>query len=286
MNAEKKRETSQASASGASAVRPDSRSVRKKKQERFLARLRAVMLAIGCMILIMGFLLVILPLFRVKEIRVSGNEYYSKDAIIEVCDVEQGDEMLALDLNAIRNRLFENFEHMERIAVRTVFPNVLSIEVVEKKNLGVTAYNGSYYTFDSNFVVLDERADAASLDIFPSVELPEISYLAVGEPIVFLNSEMDMGYVFELIGLLDRAQVLPHVTLLDCSRKYDCAVELNGNCRIEFGKVENVYAKLELAQEILVDRGVGENQCVVVNVSDPKKSTYRVLNEADFLSNG
>ena len=43
-----------------------------KKKKRVMMRLRAVMLAVCCMILISGVSLVVLPMFRVKNIEVVG----------------------------------------------------------------------------------------------------------------------------------------------------------------------------------------------------------------------
>jgi hypothetical protein len=93
-----------------------------------------------------------------------------------------------------------------------------------------------------------------------------------------------MSYVFTLLEEMRKAELLPYVTRLDCEQKYSTAVELNGNCRIEVGKVSAIPSKLELAQEILVRKGLSEGECVVLDVSDLQKSTYRVLNAVEFLS--
>lgn len=257
---------------------------KKRPDPRLLARLRAAMLIIGSMILLIGLLLAILPMFKVKNIEISGIQYYSETQILETVGIKEGDEMLAIDLNAIRDSLFDKFEHIETVTVRSVFPSTVQIEIVEKTDVAYTSYEGRFYSFDSHFLVLDSSDTEEAFKMYARVTLPEIVSLRVGENITFSNSEIDMSYVFALLEEMRKAELLPYVTLLDCEQKYSNAVELNGNCRIEVGKVSAIPSKLELAQEILVRKGLLEGQCVVLDVSDLQKSTYRVLDPIDFAS--
>lgn len=257
---------------------------KKRPDPRLLARLRAAMLIIGSMILLIGLLLVILPMFKVKNIEISGIQYYSEAQILETVGIKKGDEMLAINLTAVRDSLFEKFEHIDTVTVRSVFPSTVQIEIVEKTDVAYTLYDGRFYSFDSNFRVLDSSDTEEKFAIYARVTLPEIASLRVGENITFSNSEVDMSYIFMLLEEMREAELLPYVTLLDCEQKYSNAVELNGNCRIEVGKVSAIPSKLELAQEILVRKGLLEGQCVVLDVSDLQKSTYRVLDPIDFAS--
>ena len=256
----------------------------KRPDPRLLARLRAAMVIVGSMILLVGMLLVVLPLFKVNKIEVSGIEYYKEEQILEVVGLNVGDEMLAINLNSVRDALLSNFDHIDSVTVRSVFPGTVKIEIVEKKDVAYTLYNGRFYSFDSNYLVLDVSDNEAQFSSYARVELPEVVSLVEGSNIQFVNSETDMGYIFDLVEEMRKAELLPYVTLLDCARKYSNAVELNGNCRIEVGKVSQIPSKLELAQSILVSKGLAEGQCVVLDVSDLQKSTYRVIDPLEFLS--
>ena len=257
---------------------------KKKVNPRHLARLRAVMLVVGSMILLLGLLLAILPLFKLQKIEISGIQYYTEEQILEHTGLTVGDEMLTIDLDATRDSLLSHFNNIERVTVRSVFPGTVKIEIVEKSDVAYLWHEGEYYSFDINFRVLEKSSDAERFDGFAHVILPEIETLKVGEKIVFSNSDMDMGYVFSLVSEMRRAELLPYVTLLDCEQKYQNAIELNNNCRIEIGKISDIPSKLELAQQIMVKKGLGEGQCVVLDVSDMTKSTYRILSKADFLT--
>ncbi len=259
---------------------------KKRVNPRHLARLRATMLVVGSMILLLGLLLAILPLFKLQKIEISGIQYYTEEQILEHTGLTIGDEMLAIDLDATRDALLSNFNNIERVTVRSIFPGTVKIEIVEKSDVAYLWYEGEFYSFDSNFRVLEKSSHAERFDGFARVILPEIATLEVGEKIVFSNSDMDMGYVFSLVNEMKRAELLPYVTLLDCEQKYQNAIELNNNCRIEVGKISDIPSKLELAQQILVSKGLGEGQCVVLDVSDMKKSTYRLISQADFLTVG
>ena len=268
------------------AMPPRMQSTRKKRPNpRLLARLRAAMLVVGSLILLLGLILVILPAFKLKTVEVKGNQYYSEMQIREIVNLTEGSELLSINLNETRDALLDKLEHVESVTVRSnLFKGSIEIEIVEKSDVAYLWHNGTYYSFDSQFYALDQSADPAPFSSFVLIELPEIAQITPGERIVFANAEQDMGYVFDLIEELKKAELLPYVTRLDCAQKYNNAVELNSNCRIEIGKVSKIPSKLELAQSILVSKGLAEGQCVVLDVSDLQKSTYRVMSLSDFLS--
>jgi len=272
---------------GAPTQRPHMQSSRKKKiNPRCLSKLRGTILLVGSLILLLGMLLAILPMFKLQTIEVSGTEHYTEEQILEKAGITVGDEMLAIDLNKVRDSLLDHFEYIESVTVRSVFPSTVKIEIVEKSNVAYLWHEGEFYSFDSQFRVLEKSSDEGTFAGFTRVDLPETVSVNVGETIVFANPNIDMSYVFTLLEEMKTAELLPYVTLLDCEQKYENAIELNGNCRIEIGKVSDIPSKLELAQQILVNKGLAEGQCVVLNVSDMSKSTYRLLSQTDFLTIG
>lgn len=258
-------------------------SVRKRKKARLLARLRGVMLIVCGMILFTGLLLAFLPMLRVKSIEVKGNVYYSTEEIIEMSNIKVGDEMLALDLEDSWTRLVSGMEYLDYAVVRVKSPVSIVIEITEKPSVAYTAYNGKYYSFDESFCVLAESDAKEAFSGFVFVELPEITALSVGESIRFADE--DVGYVQTLLDTVCGEGLAPHTTLLDCRGRYDSAIVLGGVCRIEVGSVRDLAAKLQLAQGIVVSKGVSEGQYVVVDVSDPAAATYRILSSAELLLN-
>ncbi len=269
---------------GNSAPSPFPTGRKKRVNPARLARLRAAMLLVGSCILLIGLLLVILPLFKLQKIEIVGNVNYTEEQVLEHVPLKVGDEMLAIDLNATRDALLSELSYLESVTIRSVFPGTVRIELTEKADVGCFQYGDSFYTFDRNFLVLEQSDTDQNWSAFPKVKLPELSSVQVGERLEFADADQDMSYIFSLMEEMEKAGLLPYVTLLDCEQKFGNAVELNSNCRIVLGKVSSISSKLELAQQILVRKGMGDGQCVVLDVSDLSKSTYRLLDHEEFLN--
>lgn len=252
--------------------------------ESKLRALRAAMVGICGVILLLGILLTVLPLFRVNKIVVDGNSYYTAEQIISFSGISEGDEWFSLNGNSVANAVRSGGEYIDRVMVSSEFFFVIRITVVEKKMM-YTEHEGIYYAFDDTFTVIRASEQAADFADFLYVELPEISGIREGYEIRFANAEMDMSYINELCSALAENGLLEHATKLDCEKKYGVSVELGGTLRLTLGSVKDLQEKLSLAEQILDDRRADGVQYVCLDVSDMQKSTYRVLSEADFLSN-
>ncbi len=260
---------------------------RNRPAESKLRVLRTAMVALCGAILILGVLLTVLPLFRVRAIVVEGNTHHSVGEIVRYAGVSKGDEWLAIDGREVANNVRNGAGgYIDRVTVSgNFFSGVLRITVVEKQAM-YTRHNGTYYAFDEAFNVIAASRNGKDFAQLLYVELPEISAIEVGYEILFANAEMDMSYIAELRASLEKHGLLAHATKLDCEKKYGVSVELGGTLRLTLGKVSDLDEKLALAEQILSERRTEGVQYVALDVSDLHKSTYRVLSEADFLANG
>ena len=255
---------------------------RKKPDPALLRLLRGVILIVSGAIALVGLLLLILPMFRVKEIKVEGNSYYTSQQIIEASGLKVGQEVLALDTETGIDSIYENCKYVKSARIlRTPFS--VRIEVTEFDTVMYTEFNGKYYSLSRDFRVLQESADAAAFADFLPVELPEIAALAVGAELRFSNPDADLSYINELIDVLEKNGTLASVTSLDVSQKYSVSYVMDNTCRVEFGKVGDTAVKLSLIGEILSRKGgIGET-LAVIDVSDPQKPTYRPLGSTEVL---
>ncbi|MBQ5833862.1 MAG: FtsQ-type POTRA domain-containing protein [Clostridia bacterium] len=257
----------------------------KRPAESKLRVLRGAMVAICGMILVMGLLLTILPLFRISGIIIEGNSYYSTEEILAYAGIAEGDEWLAIDGQKIADAIRSKGQYIDRVTVSGEFPLVVRISI-EEKNVMYTAHNGFYYAFDDTFTVLASSKNEKDFSSFLYVELPEIRGIEVGYAILFERADMDMGYISVLRNTLSENGLLAHTTKLDCSKKYNVSAELGGTLRLTLGKVSDLTAKLTLAEKILEERKTEGTCYISLDVSDMQKSTYRIMSEADFLANG
>ncbi len=242
------------------------------------------MLLLTVLITVLGLLLVILPLFRVQKITVTGDlNYYTADEIKAASGLVEGQEILSINRNAIYENIWKNTKYVDKVSVK-ITPFSVEIHVTETPNVMYTANNGRYVCFNRSFKVLEEcqSADSYIENGFLQIRLPAVASVTVGKKIAFADADVDRSYITDLIDALSAGGRLGDVTLLDCRQKYRVSCVLSEACRIEFGKVDEMADKLTAAEEILARKGGLGSEFAVIDVSDLQKPTYRPVT-ADAL---
>ncbi|MFH1074883.1 MAG: FtsQ-type POTRA domain-containing protein [Candidatus Firestonebacteria bacterium] len=96
------------------------------------------------------------PGFEVKEVKVTGNKYVSKNEILALAKVEIRKNMFGIKLKDIQSRLKAN-PQFKTASVNRVFPGTVEIEVSEREPVAYLGENKFY------------QADAEGI-IFPSIK--------------------------------------------------------------------------------------------------------------------
>ncbi len=104
--------------------------VRHNRVKRLQRRVVVGILGSTMLLLVFGMLLLVLPMFRVQNIHVSGNSRIADESLIEASGVSIGDEILDLKKGEIEERISEN-EDVEFVSVKTTLGTV-TIQIVEK----------------------------------------------------------------------------------------------------------------------------------------------------------
>ena len=254
----------------------------RRPNQAFLALMRATMLVLCGLIVLTGTLLLVLPMFRVKNIEVEGNSYYTAEQIIKPSMIAVGDEILTLDIDNAYDQIFEQCAYVSSVKV-VRYPFKVKIIVKERENVTVTEHNGKFYTLSDRFLVLEESDNVETFSAFPKVILPEIAHLAVGETVEFENGETDLTYLFDLMQSLKQSGKFDDVVSIDCAKKFGVSYVRGDRFRVELGAVSDMETKLELVDLILARKVGDDATCAVVNVSDLKKPTFRAVGTPELL---
>ena len=99
----------------------------------------------------------------------------------------------------------------------------------------------------------------------------------------FPDDDINRDYITALTNLLDAEGLLSHVTYIDVSEKFHISYVLEGQIRVVVGGLSDMELKLEMAEQILGTRFENDAPYVIVDVSDPKKTTYRSMQTPDQL---
>jgi cell division protein FtsQ len=94
------------------------------------------------------------PRFEVKKVLVLGWKRVTETQVLTQADVPNKANAFSLDLEAIRSRV-EQMEWVRHATVQRVFPDTVTIKIVEREPVGLARFRGKVYQFDADAAILD-----------------------------------------------------------------------------------------------------------------------------------
>ncbi len=116
-----------------------------------------------------------LPYFNLHHVEVIGNRHLSRAEIVEASEVEQGTNLLTLDLRAIADKL-KRHPWVSSAAVYRRFPGQLIIEVEERTPRAILAAEKLYYVDQqAEFFTRLLPGDSVDFPLFTGVKPEELN---------------------------------------------------------------------------------------------------------------
>ena len=97
------------------------------------------------------------PRFEVKKVLVLGWKRVTETQVLTQADVPDKANVFTVDLEAIRARV-EHMEWVRHAIVQRVFPDTITIKIVEREPVGLARFHGKVYQFDADAAILDYDA--------------------------------------------------------------------------------------------------------------------------------
>ncbi|SRR5687767_14373157 len=97
--------------------------------------------------------------YSAQTIRISGLKRQSPDKVLAALGIEPGSALFGFDAN-MAGELLQNIDWVERAKVRTVFPNILEIDIVEREPFALWQRDGRYYVIDRTGAAMSLAATA------------------------------------------------------------------------------------------------------------------------------
>jgi len=97
-------------------------------------------------------------LFGLKEVTITGNELTPEAEIREALQVQRGDNVLQLDLDALEERVLA-IPRIAQAEIRRVLPDGLQVEVAEYKTLVLVPYQDYFLEVGENGLILGSTTD-------------------------------------------------------------------------------------------------------------------------------
>lgn len=251
---------------------------RKKTDERVFRILRFGILASGAVIIVLALVLLVLPMIKINKIVVEGNSYYDDEYVIEKAGIALGDELFGWNMQKSCDAIMSSYPYASDVYVSIAFPFTVKIEIVERRNVMYAESQNQYFSFDRGLRVLEIKTDGEeAFSPFLRVKLPAVANVKAGSSIQFVNAEVDLSYLTQLLDLLGDRNLLGRVTYADFSEQFSLSFVLSNSVRVEIGSLKDMNIKLTLLEQELRDHPIAEGTYAIINLSSPQRPTYQKI---------
>lgn len=250
---------------------------RRKPDARALRVLRFGMLLSGAVIVVLALMMLILPMFKITNIVVEGNNYYDDEYVKAAAGITEGDELFGWNMQKSCDAIMAAYPYASDIYVSIQFFTV-KIEIVEKPTVMYAEYQNQYISFDSTLRVLEMKTDGEeAFSPFLRVKLPALSAAQVGYKIQFADGSTELAHLTQLLELLADRNLLENVTYIDAAERFSLSFVLSNSVRVEIGALKDMNIKLTLLEEELRKNPIDHNIYAVIDVSNTSKPIYRQI---------
>jgi len=209
-----------------------SRTIREKGKVSLLKKIFILILVV---IAIWGILHT--KLFSVKNIVVLNNNHLTKEEIISISGINQGDNIYKRSAKEIKKALFEN-AYIEDVTIKKKLPNTIEIDITERNINYMIQFSDTYVYLSNQGYMLEQTSEKANVPIIVGLSTDQNSVVIGGR----LNNE-DLSKMNRIIKICELAKVnelSEFISKIDISNEKNYVVEMESRGKvINFGDCSN-----------------------------------------------
>jgi len=224
-------------------------SYKEKKHRRKKHPLLAIILFVFFAVVIFAFLIT-LPVFKINNVSVSGNDLLSQDEVLRLANIPVGENIFLFRFDNAKKKLM-NLPVLKKVSFLRRFPSSVVIKVVERKVAVVCVIENQSLILDDEGVVMNPEGIMAVGVSFPDItDLPVINGLDKSWFEGGLELRSDIGG--EILNMLAefKTLVLPKKLRIDISEKNNAKLLVDDIISIKLGELNGLSQKVKVFENI------------------------------------
>lgn len=211
--------------------------------------------------------------FRVSDLSVTGAGRYSEQEIIEASGVEQGDNLMLINREAVARRIQSKLLYVGEVQVRRQLPTTLAILVEESGGLALLETDGGLWLVDKSMRLLEPCPQGELQNYIRISGLSAVKPEAGAQPGTPDEDKPKAALLKALLEAVSGAGLQADISGLDVQNPVNAEIDyLGGRFRVKLGGRDNLDYKLELLGEVVKklepeDRGV-------IDLSQDKRAQF------------
>ena len=240
----------------------------KNRRKEFFRRIFYVFIAM----LLIGVIAVIcvIVFFGLKTVEIRGNNRYTTEEILSVCEFTSKDNLVTLDLKEAEASIVKSFPYIREVKFKRVLPSTLILTVVEDTPKYCAEIHNDWFLLSDDLRVISrhdlyEEVAVLSLPV-TYLYLPDVDYAVAGETIRFSQAS-SYRYMTAFLAELSEHSFYPSVQCIDATDRYHIALYAeNGRYLVQLGNSESLDTKLRFVAKVLEDETFNANTIASINV--------------------
>lgn len=211
--------------------------------------------------------------FRVSDLEVTGAGRYSEQEIIEASGIEQGDNLMLINREAVARRIQSKLLYIGEVQVKRQLPTTLAIVVEESGGLALLETDSGLWLIDKSMRLLEPCPQGELQNYIRIFGLSAVKPEAGAQPGTPDEDKPKAALLQALLEAVSVAGLPADIASLDVQNPVNAEMDyMDGRFRVKLGGRDNLDYKLELLREVVEklepeDRGV-------IDLSQDKRAQF------------
>lgn len=230
-------------------------------------------------------------LFNISRFEIIGDTEYTDEIIIAAAGIEEGENLLRIDMSAAEKRITSELVYIDRAKLSRGFPDKLVITVDPAVPLASFYISGRYYLISEGGRVLDISNNRGSYPIItgyvldPVKEMKADTKTAVGKQLEE-DGDKKIAAALSIIGYMKSSGLTGEYSI-DLTDILSIKVIYDERIELELGTTAAMDEKIFNASLLILDQSkIAENERCVIIATNPNRMSKRLIRDGEVIDNG
>lgn len=247
---------------------------RRRRNKRYRRSRLTVPLRILSFLLICGAIAAALILFfKVQTVVVDGNERYTDQEVLDVAQIQIGENMFLLNKYAISGQITSELPYIQSVQIRRGLPDTIYIRVEECTPVAAVVQGDEAWLVSRKGKLLEKTA-VSQAAAYPQIVGCELLLPTVSSSMSLpQDGNITLERLMELLGCLENRGMLDKTERIDCSDPDMLVLRYAGRFDVQMLYNADFDKKLNALEQIIAQ--LQENETGTVILTMPDKSSFK-----------
>lgn len=211
--------------------------------------------------------------FRVSDLNVTGAGRYSEQEIIEASGIEQGDNLMLINREAVERRIQSKLLYIGKVQVQRRLPTTLAIVVEESGGLALLETDSGLWLVDKSLRLLEPCPQGEMQKYIRISGLSAVKPEAGMQPGTPDEDKPKAALLQALLEAIAAAGLQGDIASLDVQNPVNAEMDyMDGRFRVKLGSRDSLDYKLELLGEVVEKLENGDRG--IIDLSQDKRAQF------------